>query len=152
MEKTYRYEADFIPDGVTWITDKPIAIAPELNRVDTENNGSVTYDPGLVYNLLMIAGLEEALKKGVVCSNYVDPTYNWKQLQAFKGGNVVFTQPSTPIKCGGASQKAMYLAADYLRRKGLADQSNIIFATPGSVIFVVKNIADTLMKVLADIV
>ena len=33
MEKTYRYEADFIPDGVTWITDKPIAIAPELTEL-----------------------------------------------------------------------------------------------------------------------
>lgn len=153
MEKTYRNEADFIPDGVTWITDKAVAIAPELNKVDTENNGSVSYDylvvaPGLVYNLSMIAGLEEALKKGVVCSNYIDPTYTWKQLQAFKGGNAVFTQPSTPIKCGGAPQKAMYLAADYLRKKGLADQSNIIFATPGSVIFGVKIIADTLMKVI----
>jgi len=70
-------------------------------------------------------------------------------LKNFKGGNAIFTQPTTPIKCGGAPQKIAYLAADYLKKKGLADKSNIVFATPGGVIFGVKPIADTLMKVIA---
>ena len=42
----------------------------------------------------------------------------------------------------------MYLACDYFKRNNLADQVNVTFATPGSVIFGVKVIADTLMKVI----
>ncbi len=34
-------------------------------------------------------------------------------LKGFKGGNAIFTQPPTAIKCGGAPQKIMYLAHDY---------------------------------------
>ena len=45
-----------------------------------------------------------------------------------------FTQPTTPIS-GGAPQKIAYLAADYFRKKGIADKSNVIFATFRTVIF-----------------
>ena len=34
----------------------------------------------------------------------------------FKGGNALFHMPGTPIKCPGAPQKIIYLAADYWRR------------------------------------
>ena len=61
--------------------------------------------PGLVYNLDGIEGLKESLGKNGVCSNYTDPKYTWECIKNFKGGNAVFTQPTTPIKCGGAPQK-----------------------------------------------
>ncbi len=153
MGKTIRKEASVIPAGVDWIKDRVTKVSPASNEVITAKNGIIRYDylvlaPGLVYDLSLIEGLSEALDKGIVCSNYIDPAHTWKLLQAFKGGNAIFTQPATPIKCGGAPQKAMYLAADYLRQKGLADKTNIVFATPGTVIFGVKTIADTLMKVI----
>ena len=153
MENTIREEALLIPSGVEWIKDKATAFRLEGNKVETEKNGSIGYDylivaPGLVYDLSLIDGLEEALAKGVVCSNYIDPEYTWKCLQDFKGGNAIFTQPTTPIKCGGAPQKIMYLAADYFRKKGLDKKTNVVFASPGSVIFGVKVIAETLMKVI----
>lgn len=153
MEKTKRTEAELIPEGVDWIKDRAVAVSADYNHVSTERNGDISYEylvlaPGLIYDMSLIEGLEEALAKGVVCSNYIDPTYTWKLLQAFKGGNAIFTQPATPIKCGGAPQKAMYLAADYLRKNGILEKSNVVFATPGTVIFAVKPIADTLMKVI----
>lgn len=153
MENTIRQEASLIPSGVEWIKDKATAFLPEENKVATEKSGSIGYDylvvaSGLVYDLSMIAGLEEALAKGVVCSNYIDPEYTWKCLQNFKGGNAIFTQPTTPIKCGGAPQKIMYLATEYFKKKGLSKKTNVVFATPGSVIFGVKVIAETLMKVI----
>lgn len=153
MQHTIREEASLIPSGVEWIKDKATILHPEENKVETEKYGNIGYDylivaAGLVYDLSLIAGLEEALAKGVVCSNYIDPEYTWKCLQDFKGGNAIFTQPTTPIKCGGAPQKIMYLAADYFKRKGLDKKTNVVFATPGSVIFGVKVIAETLMKVI----
>jgi sulfide:quinone oxidoreductase len=83
----------------------------------------------------LIEGLPEAMEKGIVCSNYTDPKHTWETIKNFKGGNALFTQPTTPIKCGGAPQKIAYLAADYFRKSGVAKDTNVIFATPGSVIF-----------------
>jgi sulfide:quinone oxidoreductase len=88
------------------------------------------------------------MEKGIVCSNYTDPEYTWQVLKNFKGGTALFSMPSTPIKCGGAPQKIMYLADDHFRKTGIRNQTDIVFALPGGVIFAVKRIADTLMKVV----
>ena len=69
-------------------------------------------------------------------------------MRNFKGGNAIFTNPNTPIKCGGAPQKIMYLAGDYILKNGLQPKSNIHFYSGGSIIFGVKKYADTLNKVL----
>lgn len=152
-EKTIKPTKDFIPNGVTWIKDYATTLHPENNSVETQKSGNYTYEylvlnPGLVNNLDGIEGLREGLEKGVVCSNYVDSKKTWELLQEFKGGNAIFTQPTTPIKCGGAPQKTAYLSADYFRKKGISDKTNVVFATPGSVIFGVKIIAETLMSVI----
>jgi len=152
-KKTGRPMKDVMPKGVTWIKDFATSFEPENNTVRTKSSGDLTYDylvvaPGLVMAPELIEGLPEALEKGVACSNYIDPEYTWEVLKKFKGGNAVFTQPTTPIKCGGAPQKIAYLAADYFKKNKLASKTNVVFATPGSVIFGVKPIRDTLMKVI----
>lgn len=152
--KTRRNMKDLIPSGVTWYKDYALDIDPDNKTVETKSNGSLAYDflvvaPGLVMEPSMIKGLPEALERGTAVSNYIDPKKTWAQLQNFKGGNAVFTQPATPIKCGGAPQKIAYLAADYFRKHNLADKTNVVFATPGSVIFGVKEIKETLEKVIA---
>lgn len=152
-KKTARPMASLIPKGVDWIKDYATALKPELNTVSTKKSGDITYDylvlsPGLVNDTSLIEGLTEAIDKGVVCSNYTDPEHTWEVLQNFKGGNAVFTQPTTPIKCGGAPQKIAYLSADYFRKKGILKNTNVIFATPGTVIFGVQQIKETLLKVI----
>ncbi len=151
--KTARPMASLIPKGVDWIKDYATALTPERNSISTKNSGDISYDylvlsPGLVNDTSLIEGLTEAIDKGVVCSNYTDPEHTWKVLQNFKGGNALFTQPTTPIKCGGAPQKMAYLAADYFRKKGILKDSNVIFATPGTVIFGVQQVKETLLKVI----
>lgn len=153
FEKTRRYTRDLIPNGVKWYKDFAENIDPDNNEVLTRNNGSISYDmlvvaTGLVMEPSMIKGLPEALERGTAVSNYIDPKKTWAQLEKFKGGNAVFTQPATPIKCGGAPQKIAYLAADYFRKNNIADKTNVVFATPGSVIFGVKEIKETLEKVI----
>jgi sulfide:quinone oxidoreductase len=153
FEKTEKRMVDIMPKGVTWIQDFATSFDPENNTVKTKYIGDISYDylvvaPGLVMAPHLIEGLPEALEKGVACSNYIDPNYTWEVLKNFKGGNAVFTQPTTPIKCGGAPQKIAYLAADYFNKHGLHDKTNVVFATPGSVIFGVKPIRETLMKVI----
>lgn len=152
FSKTRKDMVEVMPEGVTWVKDKVTSLEPESNSLTTSENGSISYDylvlsPGLVYDLDGIEGLRESLDKGVVCSNYTDPNHTWEVIKNFKGGNAVFTQPTTPIKCGGAPQKIAYLAADYFR-KNKVKNTNVVFATPGSVIFGVPEFAKTLMKVI----
>ncbi|KZS42480.1 pyridine nucleotide-disulfide oxidoreductase [Aquimarina aggregata] len=153
FSKTAKTMASVIPQGVQWIKDYAVSFDPDVNTVITKSKGDITYDylvvaPGLVYDFSLIDGLKEAIDKGVVCSNYTDPNHTWEVVKNFKGGTALFTQPTTPIKCGGAPQKIMYLAENHFKNKGLKAKTDIIFATPGSVIFGVKPIAKTLMEVV----
>tara|TARA_R110002020_G_scaffold146281_1_gene320843 strand:- start:888 stop:2087 length:1200 start_codon:yes stop_codon:yes gene_type:complete len=152
-KQTRRTTQSVIPKGVQWIKDKVREIHPERNQMTTESDKAFSYDylivaPGLVYDLSMVEGLERSLEAGIVCSNYINPDYTWECLQKFKGGKALFTLPNTPIKCGGAPQKIMYLAADYFRKKGISSSTQITYAYPGGVIFGVKEIAQTLLEVV----
>lgn len=153
MENTRKPMSELIPEGVKWIQDAALAFDPENNTVKTERYGDVSYDylvvaPGLVMNLDGIEGLREAMQSPNVCSNYTDPKKTWEVLKNFKGGNAVFIQPATPIKCGGAPQKIMYLAEEYFKKSGVRDKTHVVFATPGSVIFGVKPFKETMEKVV----
>jgi sulfide:quinone oxidoreductase len=151
--KTGRPMSSVIPKGCDWVKDAVTTIDADNNKVNTATSGELSYDilvaaPGIQIDVDGIPGLKEGLEAGVVCSNYTDPKKTWELVQKFKGGNAVFTQPTTPIKCGGAPQKIMYLADDHWAKTGVKSDTNVIFATPGSVIFGVPDFAKTLTKVL----
>ena len=153
FDKTTKPMADVIPSGAAWIRDLAVAIEPSANKVKTKSSGSFTYEylvvaPGLAYDMDLVPGLKEAMDKGMVCSNYTDPRHTWDVLNKFKGGTALFTQPTTTIKCGGAPQKILYLAESYFRKRGVRQNTTVIFATPGTTIFGIKQIRDTLMNVV----
>ncbi|MCB0569572.1 MAG: NAD(P)/FAD-dependent oxidoreductase [Phaeodactylibacter sp.] len=153
FESTERSMSSLIPKGAKWIQEYVEDVLPDENAVVLKDGARIEYDylvacPGIQIDLDGIDGLKETMGKNGVCSNYVDPNYTWQVLQEFKGGTAIFTQPATPIKCGGAPQKIMYLADDYWRKKGVRNDSDILFITPGSVIFGVEPFASTLMKVV----
>lgn len=153
FSKTKRPESSLIPPGVEWIKDFATTFEPEKNIVHTRQSGPIHYEvlvlaTGIQMDVDALPGLKEALATDSVCSNYLDPEKTFEVLKRFKGGNAVFTQPATPIRCGGAPQKIMYLAEEYFTRSGVRDQTNIIFATPGTVIFGTKDFADELNRIL----
>ncbi|WP_298406942.1 FAD/NAD(P)-binding oxidoreductase [uncultured Chloroflexus sp.] len=155
-EQSARPEADYIPPGVTWIKEKVTAFDPDNNSLTLSNGETITYDflvvaLGIQIDWGKIKGLPETLGKNGVCSNYSYDTveYTWQNIRTFRGGNAVFTHPSTPIKCGGAPQKIVYLADDYFRRSGVRQQSQLNFYHAGAAIFAVKKYADALNRVVA---
>jgi sulfide:quinone oxidoreductase len=136
INKTVRNEADYIPSKVKWIKDSAHKFEPENNLVITGKDKQITYDfmvvcCGVQLNWDEIKGLPGTLGKNCVCSNYqfnLAP-YTFECIRNFKRGNAVFTQPASLIKCGAAPQKIMYLAADYLRNKGILKESQVFFYT-----------------------
>jgi sulfide:quinone oxidoreductase len=150
---TKKEEKKLIPPGVEWIRDYATTFEPESNLVNTRNNGPISYDAlvissGIQMDVDALPGLSEALKTDVVCSNYLDPEKTYSVLQNFKGGNAVFTQPSGAIRCGGAPQKIMYLAEEYFIKSGVRNKTNVVFATPGTVIFGTQVFADELTRII----
>ena len=157
LKQTTRNEKDLIHPSVNWIKEFADSFQPEENTVTLRSGAKIGYDylvvcPGLQLDWDKIAGLKETLGKNNVCSNYSleHVEYTWTTIQAVQSGTALFTQPPMPIKCAGAPQKIMYLAADRFRKKGILDKFNIEFytATPG--MFGVPFFAKALMKVVAD--
>jgi len=154
-EDTVKPEASCIPKGVTWIKDYAAEFDPDNNIVKTRQGKQVHYDylvvcPGIQIDWNAIAGLKEALGKNGVCSNYAFDCapYTWETLRNFKGGNALFTYPATPIKCGGAPQKIMYLADDTFGQNGVRNQTTVMFCSAVGAIFPVPGYAAPLLEVV----
>lgn len=154
IEKTERSEASVMPKQVTWIKHKAVSFAPDKNLVELDN-GSVTYDymvvcPGIQLNWHEIKGLKETLGQNNVCSNYSYETapYTFECIKNFKGGTAIFHNPSTPVKCGGAPHKIMYLAADYFRKHGVLPKADVQYWSGGAKLFAVPEYEKTLLKVV----
>lgn len=156
-EASMREQADYIPDGADWIRDHAARFDPEHNLVLTRSGQKISYEilvvaPGMQLDWNKIKGLDEAMGKDGVCSNYsyatVDST--WKFLRSFGGGKAVFTFPTGSIKCAGAPQKIMWLAEHHMRRTGVRDQSEVTFASATPGIFGVERYARTLRRLAEE--
>lgn len=154
IKDTERYEASVIPVGATWVQQMVDSFKPEENKITLADGKDISYDyliavPGIQLNWSEIKGLPETLGKNGVCSNYSFNTapYTWECIQNTKGGKALFTNPHTPIKCGGAPQKIMYLAADYFRKNKIKTQ--VEFWSGGTRVFGVEKYENTLKDVIA---
>jgi sulfide:quinone oxidoreductase len=158
IKATVRNEADVLPKQVKWIKDAVASFDPEHNTVTTVSGDLIGYDylvvaPGIQLNWHLVKGLKENLGKNGVTSNYAFQfaPYTYECLQSMKPGGVsIFTSPSTALKCGGAPQKIMYLAADYFRKHGLKGKVKVDFSTAGKVVFGIQKYAVQLQKVVDD--
>ena len=156
VNKTIRSEASVMPENVQWIKEAAATFEPEQNKVTTAGGNSYTYDylivaPGIQLNWGDVKGLKETIGKNGVTSNYSFQyaPYTYECLKNIKPGDtILFTAPATPVKCGGAPQKVMYMTADYLRRKGLLKDVTLEFVSGGSMLFAVKKYAATLQKMV----
>lgn len=155
IKDTERNEADVMPKDVTWIKQKVVSLLPDSNTVQIDNGENISYDflvvaPGIQLNWGAIKGLKEAIGKNGVCSNYSFATapYTWECIKNFKGGKAIFHNPHTPVKCGGAPHKIMYMAADHFRKQGILDKSDIQYWSGAAKLFAVPVYENTLLKVV----
>ena len=154
-EETERNEADYIPRGATWIKDAVDTFDPENNAIKTSSGDELTYDAlvvtaGIQINWGGIKGLEGNVGKHGICSNYSYDTCEstFENIRNLKKGTAIFTQPHTPIKCGGAPQKICYIAEDYFRNHGVRDDIKVVFASAKGGIFPVPKYKASLERVI----
>lgn len=156
--------ADFMPDGVTWIKEKAVEFNPEQNSVKTSGGKEIKYDymvvaAGLKLDFARLEGLgvtetitsrgDSSPVKKVIGQNGIASIYfadgatdTWTQMQKFiadaKSGKKVqgiFTDPDTPIKCGGAPKKIMYLTDARLREAGARENAELTLYPNGDKLF-----------------
>jgi sulfide:quinone oxidoreductase len=154
-EQTRRDERDYIPHGTRWIQDRVSELLPGENRVRLEGGGHVAYEylvlaPGITLDWDHIDGLRAALGKDGVCSiyDYEQAETTWQMIRSFRGGTAIFTMPATPIKCGGAPQKIMYLAEETFREAGIRGNTRVIGAFAGAAIFGIPAFKNALERVI----
>jgi sulfide:quinone oxidoreductase len=155
IQDTEKTEAEVIPDGVNWIKEAVLSFQPDDNKITLNSGAQIEYEyliaaPGIQLNWNEVKGLEENIGKNGVCSNYSFKTapYTFECLKNARSGRAIFTSPHTPVKCGGAPQKIMYIAADYFKRNNLADKVQVEFWSGGTKLFGVKKFEDALKKVV----
>lgn len=155
LEDTIKNEKDCIPERATWIQAYAQTFEPDNNLVITRDSQKIYYDylivcPGIQINWNGIKGLTEALGHAGVTSNYSKDyaPYTWEVIKNFKGGNAIFTYPATPIKCGGAPQKIMYLADDTFRKNGVRSQSKVIYCSAGGAMFPVPGYCESIDQIV----
>ena len=150
---TMRPMASVMPKRVRWHHVAVAAFEPEHDRIVLADGTRLAYRvliaaPGIKLDWNAIPGLDEALGKNGVTSNYrfdLAP-YTWELVQKLRRGTALFTQPPMPIKCAGAPQKAMYLSCDHWRRAGRIDAIDVEFHNAGGVLFGVKEYVPALMS------
>ncbi|MEA3289051.1 MAG: FAD/NAD(P)-binding oxidoreductase [Campylobacterota bacterium] len=166
---TYKRD-DFVPSGTKLIAEKAVEFDPDNNTVTTDKGTKVTYDvmiiaAGLKLNYAGIKGLEEVGEiystgnnsaavaamdaKGVSSIYSADGSVaTWTNMSKFiadaKAGKKVrgvYTHPNTPIKCGGAPKKIMYLTHAQLEEAGGSARANadLHFYPNGGGMFGIKN-------------
>lgn len=156
-EATAKPMKSVIPKKCEWIKDEVLKVSPSDNTLNTKGGKILKYDylvvaPGIQILWDKVEGLRETIGTNGVCSNFayetVDSTF--KAIKGTKNGNALFTYPSTPIKCGGAPQKIMYLAEEYFRKHNVRENINVEFVTAGERIFGIPKYRQALEKIVTS--
>jgi len=170
--------SDFVPDGVTMIKDKVVEIDPDGKVVKTAGGKSVNYDfmivtTGLVLDYGRIKGLEEIgelytaghnekaaglFGEGASSIYFIEGAARQKEnlkkfIEAAKSGKKVkgiYTHPNTPIKCGGAPKKIMFLTDSNLREQGGRENAELTFYPNGGKMFGVPEYHKAIVKLFEE--
>ncbi len=166
---------DFVPSDVTVIKEKAVKFDPKNNSLTTDKGTEVKYDmmviaAGVKLNYAAIKGLEgageayslgdnralvsELNAKGASSIYTADgATATWANMQKFiasaaSGKKVkgVYTHPNTPIKCGGAPKKIMYLTNSRLKEAGARENADLHFYPNGGGMFGIKDYHTAIVK------
>lgn len=157
VKEAVRSQESVTPKGVAWIKDKAVGVEAKANSVTLASGATVSYGhlvvcPGLQYNWDAVPGLAEAVHSPYGSSHYefeLAPKL-WTLLSTMKSGTVIFTMPSGPVKCAGASQKPMYLACDYWKDQGVLDNIRVVMVQPYPTVFGIPEVDRELDRKIAE--
>eukprot|EP00929_Paragymnodinium_shiwhaense_P099846 TRINITY_DN61742_c0_g1_i1.p1 TRINITY_DN61742_c0_g1~~TRINITY_DN61742_c0_g1_i1.p1 ORF type:complete len:723 (+),score=119.98 TRINITY_DN61742_c0_g1_i1:84-2171(+) len=146
-----------LPPGVDRLKTRCDAFEPDANALILSDGTALHYDvlivaAGIQSNFHEIKGLEDTLGENGVSSiySYAAAPYLWKTIDQMQGGRMLFTNPSTPVKCGGAPLKIAMLAESRWRSKGIRASMDISYHSGGAVCFGIPFYSEGLEKMFDE--
>jgi len=144
---------DWLPDGVTLIPERVVAVDPVAQTVSTDGRQQLDYDflvlaPGLILDHEAIEGFSlDMVGENGIGALYAGPDYaarTWAAASRFveQGGRGIFTRPETEMKCAGAPLKHTFLIDDRLVRSGKRAAARIDYLAPQTSLFGVPIVAE----------
>ncbi len=132
-----RPRQNFLPGGVDFVISEVDRVDPEA-RVVALADGTM-----LAYDLLILstgARIVPEQTEGMTDAGWQDTAFDFYTLDGalklrdflygWAGGRMVLNVVDMPIKCPVAPLEFLFLADDFLRKKGLREQTELIYATP----------------------
>lgn len=145
--------ADWLPAGVTLVSEKAVAIDPVARTVSTDGRTRLDYDflvvaPGLVLDHAAIPGFSlDMVGQNGIGALYAGPEHaakTWEAARTFteQGGIALSTRPATEMKCAGAPLKHTFLIEDIASRTIGAGKFEMHYAAPQPALFGVPIVAE----------
>lgn len=146
-DKTMRPNAQFVPQGISWVREYAAGVDAENRRIELANGETISYDylvvaTGLQLNYHLIEGMSpDLVGQHGIGSVYASVEAAAKTRQVIKTwvdsreGQGIFTMSPTAVKCAGAPLKMTFTTLSYLEDSGHRDAFNVDFMTPGAGLF-----------------
>ncbi len=153
--------SDWLPKGITLITDTAAAVDPLSKVVSTTGGQTVAYDflvlaPGLMLDHDAIEGFSlDLVGKDGIGALYAGPDYaarTWAAASTFteKGGIGLFTRPATEMKCAGAPLKHTFLIDDIASRGAGRGKYEIHYAAHNNALFSVPIVSEKVRMLFGE--
>lgn len=158
---TQSQTAEWLPSGITYITEAAAAIDPVSKTVGTSGGQKIAYDflvvaPGLVLDHDAIEGFSlDLVGSNGIGALYAGPQYaakTWKAASKFTedGGVGIFTRPATEMKCAGAPLKHTFLIEDIATRTAGAGKHEMHYAANNASLFGVPIVSEKVRMLFED--
>lgn len=146
-----RDERDLLNPKVRLLTGK----AGELTKIDVTGRSFVTADgkshpydyavisTGSALDWDLVPGLKEAM---LTVWHMEGAIKTWEAIRNFAGGTIVLNVARLPHKCPVGPLEQVLMLDDYLRKKGLRDKTEIIYAYPIPGVFGLKNVNKVMLQ------
>ncbi len=127
----------YIPDGVELVLAEVDTVDPEAQSVALMGGRTLAYDYLVIASGTTPRPDQTPGMLGDEWHRSVGEFYTYDgavalrdQLRQFQGGRLVVHITELPFKCPVAPLEFVFLAEDYLKERGLRDQTELVFVTP----------------------
>ncbi len=137
-QEVVKPKTNFFPSNVEVIWSEIIEIKPDENKVVlAEDDKVISYDILVVATGVDIRPDQTENLDGAGWYQNIFDFYTYEgsvklaeALKRFEGGNLVVNVTEMPVKCPVAPLEFVFLADDYLRKRGIREKTELIYATP----------------------
>ncbi len=148
---------DTFAEGVAWVREGIEALDPVRRAVSLTDGRTLPYDvlviaSGCRIRPDLLEGLTDPGGAAVLHDFYtLDGAERLaRALDGFTGGRLVLNVVEMPIKCPVAPLEFLFLADEYLERKGVRDRTELVLVTPLDAVFTRPLAAKRLAHLIAD--